>query len=231
MAQQTINIGTAPDNGTGDPGRTAFTKTNSNFTELYTSAKGIITPIYVAGNWYTGLMPSESSIAVGAVPGANSIRLHPFFVTNTITINALGVRLTTLAAGGNIQCAIYANNAATGRPTGTALASTASITTAATGNVNAAVNVQLTPGMYWQATNMDNGTATAVAFSGTSLAGASIIGSATQANSIAAGPGTFVGLGVSQTFGTWPDLTAASFTEQVSVTTIPVVQFKVASIP
>jgi len=36
MTQQTINIGAAPDDNTGDPARTAFTKTNSNFTELYT---------------------------------------------------------------------------------------------------------------------------------------------------------------------------------------------------
>lgn len=34
MAKQTINIGTA-DKGNGDPLRTAFTKVNSNFTELY----------------------------------------------------------------------------------------------------------------------------------------------------------------------------------------------------
>ena len=35
MAQQTINIGTAPDDHTGDPVRTAFQKTNDNFTEVY----------------------------------------------------------------------------------------------------------------------------------------------------------------------------------------------------
>ena len=35
MAQQTINIGSVADDGTGDPLRTAFTKTNDNFTELY----------------------------------------------------------------------------------------------------------------------------------------------------------------------------------------------------
>jgi len=35
MAQQTINIGAAPDDGTGDPLRTAFDKVNDNFTELY----------------------------------------------------------------------------------------------------------------------------------------------------------------------------------------------------
>lgn len=35
MSQQTINIGSAPNDFTGDPLRTAFTKINSNFTELY----------------------------------------------------------------------------------------------------------------------------------------------------------------------------------------------------
>ena len=35
MAKQTINIGTAANDGTGDPLRSAFTKVNSNFTELY----------------------------------------------------------------------------------------------------------------------------------------------------------------------------------------------------
>lgn len=36
MAQQIIDIGTIANDGTGDPLRTAFTKTNDNFTELYT---------------------------------------------------------------------------------------------------------------------------------------------------------------------------------------------------
>ena len=37
MAKQTISLGTAANDGTGDPLRTAFTKTNANFTELYTA--------------------------------------------------------------------------------------------------------------------------------------------------------------------------------------------------
>lgn len=36
MAQQTINIGSAANDGTGDSLRDAFDKTNNNFTELYT---------------------------------------------------------------------------------------------------------------------------------------------------------------------------------------------------
>ena len=35
MAQQTINIGSAPNDGTGDPLRTAFDKANDNFNEVY----------------------------------------------------------------------------------------------------------------------------------------------------------------------------------------------------
>jgi hypothetical protein len=35
MAQQIINVGTAPNDGLGDPIRTAFTKTNDNFSQLY----------------------------------------------------------------------------------------------------------------------------------------------------------------------------------------------------
>ena len=35
MAQQIINVGTAPNDGLGDSIRTAFTKTNTNFSDLY----------------------------------------------------------------------------------------------------------------------------------------------------------------------------------------------------
>lgn len=41
MAKQTINIGTSPNDGTGDPARTAFTKANDNFTELYDKTSNV----------------------------------------------------------------------------------------------------------------------------------------------------------------------------------------------
>jgi len=48
MAQQTINIGTAPNDGTGTPLRTSFDYCNLNFTELYTavgpSGNNIVVP-------------------------------------------------------------------------------------------------------------------------------------------------------------------------------------------
>jgi hypothetical protein len=36
MSKQSIGIGAAPNDGTGDPLRTAYDKVNANFTELYT---------------------------------------------------------------------------------------------------------------------------------------------------------------------------------------------------
>jgi hypothetical protein len=35
MTQQIINVGTSPNDGLGDPIRTAFEKCNNNFSELY----------------------------------------------------------------------------------------------------------------------------------------------------------------------------------------------------
>jgi hypothetical protein len=43
MPRQTINIGTSPNDGTGDPLRTAFDKTNDNFLEVYADGGGVIT--------------------------------------------------------------------------------------------------------------------------------------------------------------------------------------------
>lgn len=36
MAKEVINVGSAPNDGTGDPIRTAYIKCNNNFGELYT---------------------------------------------------------------------------------------------------------------------------------------------------------------------------------------------------
>ena len=41
MAKQTINLGTAPNDKSGDPARTAFDKCNDNFDELYQDVSDI----------------------------------------------------------------------------------------------------------------------------------------------------------------------------------------------
>lgn len=49
MAQQLINIGTSPNDGSGDSLRTAFSKINNNFTELYNTASQA-SNVYTIGN-------------------------------------------------------------------------------------------------------------------------------------------------------------------------------------
>jgi hypothetical protein len=70
MSQQTINIGSAPNDGTGDPLRTAFTKCNSNFTELYTAVS-----------------PSSTVTSFNTRVGA--ITLSSLDVTNALTYTPL----------------------------------------------------------------------------------------------------------------------------------------------
>jgi hypothetical protein len=56
MAKQVINLGTMADNKSGDPLRTAFTKINQNFDELYASANGGVDLTAVS----TDIIPTSS---------------------------------------------------------------------------------------------------------------------------------------------------------------------------
>jgi len=60
MAQQTINIGTVANDGTGDPLRTAFDKVNDNFTELYADDAGDVNSV----NAGTGISVDQTTGAV-----------------------------------------------------------------------------------------------------------------------------------------------------------------------
>jgi len=75
MAQQTINIGAAPDDGTGDTLRVGGDKINDNFTELYTDKAD------KAGGTFTGdiIVPDEAYDATAwngslEVPTKNAVR-------------------------------------------------------------------------------------------------------------------------------------------------------------
>ena len=85
MAKQTINIGTKINSGGGDPLRTAFTKTNENFTELYTR---ITTAEGQLGISNLGGATIEQSI-IGSVIGADSTVILDH-TTGTITGKVVG---------------------------------------------------------------------------------------------------------------------------------------------
>jgi hypothetical protein len=85
MAQQTINIGTAPNDGTGTPLRTSFDYCNLNFTELYTAVG-----------------PSGNNIVV---PGTATITGNLTVDTNTLFVDAANNRVgigTASPAAGNL---------------------------------------------------------------------------------------------------------------------------------
>jgi plastocyanin len=61
MAKQIINLGTAANDGSGDPLRTAFTKINTNFTELYTLTGGTSTALTELAQDYAAPMFTHAS--------------------------------------------------------------------------------------------------------------------------------------------------------------------------
>lgn len=83
MTQQVINIGSQPNDGTGDPLRTAFGKTNGNFTELYS--------LVVGG----GISPIPNNTILGNVSGSSAL---PTAITPTQITSLLNI-FTAVAAG------------------------------------------------------------------------------------------------------------------------------------
>jgi hypothetical protein len=71
---------------------------------------------YLAGNWQIGGADTLGPGASSSTPGANSIHCYPGFFYDHSTIGALGARINTISASGNLQLAIYDNNQSTHRP-------------------------------------------------------------------------------------------------------------------
>lgn len=150
MTKQTINVGAAANDGTGDTERAAWIKANANFDELY---GGLGHPGFVSGNWYAG-GPAGAGNTVAAA--ADLFVAHPFFAPAAVTLQALGLRVTAGVASTNVRLGIYAN--AGGVP-GAKLAELAAPVSTATSGSDASgsfsSNPALPPGWYWLATLFD----------------------------------------------------------------------------
>lgn len=103
MAQQVIGIGAAPDDGTGDPLRTAYDKCNDNFSELYGKNGALVlhapTPVTHTGS------TAETTIATVTIPGGamgprGKLRITPLWV---YTNNANNKTLRVKAGGSAVQ--------------------------------------------------------------------------------------------------------------------------------
>lgn len=89
MAQQTINIGAAPDDGTGDNLRTGGQKINDNFTELYA----------LSGPGPTGPTGAQGATGPTGATGADSTVAGPTGVIGPTGVTGAGVAGPTGAAG------------------------------------------------------------------------------------------------------------------------------------
>lgn len=77
MSKQTINVGIRANDGKGDSLRTAFTKTNNNFTELYTTVSNNSN---VSNTYYE----TNQQLAQNAYNKANTVFLGDIKFTNTL---------------------------------------------------------------------------------------------------------------------------------------------------
>jgi hypothetical protein len=64
MAQQHLNTGSSANDGAGDTLRSAFVKTEENFTDLYTNIRGPVLPNYTGSALITGSLGTTGSIQI-----------------------------------------------------------------------------------------------------------------------------------------------------------------------
>jgi hypothetical protein len=113
MSQQIINIGTSPNNGLGDPVRTAFRKINENFTELYQNTINPIanTLFVLADAEYTPgtvvVFGGEQEITMATqdhdVAVAGVVSTRPAYAMNS---GLIGDHVATVALIGRVPCRV-----------------------------------------------------------------------------------------------------------------------------
>jgi hypothetical protein len=84
MAQEIIDIGASANDGAGDPLRTAFTKTNNNFSQLF-AAGGV-----------SGISNGTSNITI---LNNGSILMSASNVANVVTVTSAGATVTGVLTG------------------------------------------------------------------------------------------------------------------------------------
>jgi hypothetical protein len=190
-------------------------------------AAALVIPPYLAGRYYSP--PRQTLIGGAAVASAGTIHFSSLPILHRCTIDTLGVAITTAAAGGNFQIALYSRDPSNGDLT--LLRATGSASTAATGVVNATLTSPLpvTPGIYVIGFSLDNTTAVAAGRPTNNTDHSATFGCSTAAlvgGSAVNNCQTYAG-----TFGTWPTPIALGSLTDASTVRVPAVQFHVSSVP
>jgi len=172
-------------------------------------------PDPVSGRWVSTL---EAGTFNTPQNGSASIWTYPFVIRKTTTISALGARVVGTTAGGNAMLAVYAHDAATGRPIGAPLASVGGLTTAAALPVagTLASSITLSPGVYWAAFQVDNSTATFTTHQSNAISNLAYLGQISTLSLLFSGSSaSAIYLSVTNTYASgFPTLTTStSYTE------------------
>jgi hypothetical protein len=170
---------------------------------------------YVSGEYFH---PECIGVSANGAASANgTIRFTPGFIRTPVTISALVARITTLAAGGNIQYALYAADPVTNKPTGAPLFTSASLSTAAAAAMEAAAALTLKRGVYWFGVQADASGAAAVlaGVGATSTGFTALVGQPSSANLVQPA-NNIIGYIKTGVFGTWPTLTGNAATDSLT---------------
>lgn len=139
MAQQTIAVGTLPNDGTGDVLRVGWTKANANFTELYGRVQGNA-PFVIAVKGVNLNSVADTPVVVPLPPGVTVYKIRDVLVSNPVgsplaSLTTAKYGIFSAAAGGGT--AVVANNTVlSGITTNTDNVSTSVIVTTVAGRFN-----------------------------------------------------------------------------------------------
>jgi hypothetical protein len=142
----------------------------------------IYQPPFIPNNYY---LPPFTSAAAGSPLSAGRAYFAPFVLLRPMKISDIAIRILTAYSGGNIIEGIYASNDGTGRPTGSPIVFTPSLSTTTAGMIDgafAAGAATLPAGHYWIADLSDNSTAACQVMAQTQAWMTSMFGSPTLIN-------------------------------------------------
>lgn len=168
-------------------------------------------PNPIAGNWFT---PDGATLSgTGAALASTSVvTLVPFKLPCRMTISHVGAKITTIGST-NAQFGIYNASATTRLPT-TNIDKTASIANTSLGFISGALGSsrQLEAGLYWFGVEVNDVTCAFAAVNALSTFLSSVVGNTTLSNlSGSTAANMMTSVAATQAFGTWGDLTGATW--------------------
>jgi hypothetical protein len=109
MAQQTINIGLTPNDGSGDSLRVAYTKANANFTELYADVAALQAGTLTAASIARSSLAEAATGATGQVIAFSSQFVGTYALA-ILDYNGIGITVTAQDEDGFTIDSLVAGN-------------------------------------------------------------------------------------------------------------------------